>query len=108
MYPSMHARRIFDDAWLQICQNDLSTAVGVAAPPVMTLENQHIESLARRVGEPLQSMAGKPRTALDFCSSRPARRPSGEPECGERWTPESKVGRTVGPGFPRIWRRSSC
>jgi hypothetical protein len=32
----------------------------------MTLENLQIESLARRVGEPLESLAGKLLTALDF------------------------------------------
>jgi excisionase family DNA binding protein len=73
MYPSMLARRIFDDAWLLICQNDLSTAVGVAAPPVMTVENQHIESLARRVGELLESIARKLlRTGLARRSRRDA------------------------------------
>jgi hypothetical protein len=82
MYPSMLPRRIFDDAWLLICQNDLSAAVGVAAPPVMTLENQHIESLARRVGELLESIARKLLTALDLLVAA-GEMPLREPECGE-------------------------
>ncbi len=49
---------------------------GVATPPVVTLENQHIESLARRVGELLESIARKLLTALDFARRQRARCPS--------------------------------
>ena len=63
-----------DDAQLLIRQNDLSTAPRVVTPPVMTLEKQHIESLARRAGEPLESIARKILTALDLarCGGRDA------------------------------------
>ena len=63
-----------DDAQLLIRQNDLSTAPRVVTPPVMTLKKQHIESLARRAGEPLESIARKILTALDLarCGGRDA------------------------------------
>jgi hypothetical protein len=77
------ARRIFDDAWLLICQKDLSPAVGLAPPPVMTLESQHIESVARRVGELLESIAGKVLTAFHWLVAA-GEMPLREPECRER------------------------
>jgi hypothetical protein len=44
-----------DHAWLLICQDDLSTAVGAAACLLMTLEHQDIEAIAHRVVELLEA-----------------------------------------------------
>jgi hypothetical protein len=44
-----------DHAWLLICQDELSTAVGAAAFVRMTLENQDIEAIAHRVVELLEA-----------------------------------------------------
>jgi hypothetical protein len=49
----------------------------------MTLENQHIESLARRAGELLESIARKLLTALDLLVAA-GEMPVREPECEER------------------------
>jgi hypothetical protein len=44
-----------DHAWLLICQDDFSTAVGAAAFALMTLEHQDIEAIAHRVVELLEA-----------------------------------------------------
>ena len=53
MYPPLSLEDL-DHAWLLICQDELSTAVGAVAFVLMTLERQDIEAIAHRVVELVQ------------------------------------------------------
>jgi hypothetical protein len=90
MYPSRHARRIFDDAWLLICQNDLSTAVGVATPPVMDArEPAHREPRPSRRRTPRVDRTQAPHRTGP-CSSRRARCSSESRSAGSDGPPRAR------------------